>query len=275
MTRNFFELSRPTYLENWSPELIRFSIPQIGLRLTEDELSAMKKAAFSPVGWNEFSTSAAFKSLYSRLAEIFDEFPTGGFVRLGSRSPKDSILAFKKGLRVKDARQALQILISSARIRQDLTLASQNDYLPYIFVRHWIEIEPWAEFRCFVKNRQMIGISQYVGYNTPAFKEIDENAARFFSVLREKLSTVTDCSNLGYAVFDFVLQTGCNTYFTPYLLEINPFCRLTDACLFDWRKAGDFDGSFRYLKMNERQEKLIAKLDYCKFDIKKGQETTF
>jgi len=256
---NLFELSRPTYLENWSPELARFSIPQIGLRLSEDELSAMEKAASSPVGWNEFSTSTAFKGLHSRFAEIFTEFPTGGFVRLGSRSPKDSILVAKNSLRVKDAHLALQMLVSSARIRQDLSLASQNDYLPYIFVRRWIEIEPWAEFRCFVKNRQMVGISQYVGHNTPAYKEINENAARFFFVLRERLSTLIDYSHLDYAVFDIVLQNDCDK-FTACLLELNPFCLRTDACLFDWRKADDFDGSFRYLKINERQEKLTAKI---------------
>jgi hypothetical protein len=33
---------------------------------------------------------------------------------------------------------------------------------------------------------------------------------------------------------------------TACLLEINPSCLATDACLFNWRKENDFDGSFRY-----------------------------
>ena len=135
---------------------------------------------------------------------------------------------------------------SSGRVVYDLTLASRNNYQPFVFVRQWLPIQPWAEFRCYVQHRRLIGTSQYDCTSLIQHPQIRENEQAIRGAIDVFFDKFKQVSHLNDVIVDlFISEVG--TGFTATLVEINPFVVSADACLFDWENMADFDGSFRYV----------------------------
>lgn len=241
----------PTFLENWPKELEQLSIAQVDIPLTLEEAEA--------VGTNiielfELFPEPHFRSLQSILPRIDSavrRFPNGAFVRLGSRSPKDSLHGYSHGFRCNDGVHAMKILLGvSERVADDLQAALEWKYEPHIFVREWVIIPQWAELRCFMKNRKLVGISQY-NYMSGHLEFLDKNVIPIRFAVEQFFDRFRIASHLDTVVFDvFVKHRQLENVhdWNVKLLEINPFFEYTDPCLFSWKKQDDFDGSFRTCK---------------------------
>lgn len=209
-----------------------------------------------------------------RVTEAVATFPRGGFVRLGSRSPKDSWLGQSEGFKVTagDGLDPLRFMLDcSERVADDLAAAIAHDYAPHIFVREWLEFPESLEFRCFMRGRKLVGISQY--QYRDYFPELHERGERqrlqwiietFFE------SQFRDACHLDDAVFDVFVKSrpvASNVALNECrLIEINPFFQWTDPCLFDWRNGGDFDGSFRLNETPPRPRERDTWGDYLEQD---------
>ncbi|MHA1704083.1 MAG: hypothetical protein ACTSWK_17665 [Promethearchaeota archaeon] len=240
----YFELVKPTYIENWSKELCSLSLAQCNIELSfKDVVNPLLELI-----WDQKPTPVV-EVLEKRLDDELIKFPKGAFIRLGSRSPKDvDIVPIFKGS------EGLNLFFNSVRIFDDLCLASKNRYNPHIFLREWVEIPEWLEFRCFMKDRKLVGISQY--YYNKDFLDIINHKDTMEWVIREFFKKFKKASHLDTVVFDVFLKYRQNFKFGVWegkLLEINPFFEMTDPCLFDWRKKEDFNGEFRFNDIKEKQ----------------------
>lgn len=260
MTPAYFDQVRPTYIENWGHALTDLSIPQTDIPLGLEETRALAAAVFSSCARRGGGASAAggprdardaLGPLAERLARALRAYPRGAFVRLGSRSAKDSAYALGHGLRVADAPTALRMLTGdSRRLAFDLRLCLRHHYRPHVFVREWLDVPAWSEFRCFMRGRELVGVSQYDCKNLGRRQEIVANAARIEAGVRAFFGRLRAASHLDDVVFDVFVSLDGEGPAEPAgvrLLELNPFFAGTDACLFDWHGGGDFDGSFRFL----------------------------
>jgi len=253
----YFEFVKPTYIENWPKALADLSIEQIDIPLTIDEARALG-SNIAEYG-EAFGLVGPIKSIEYRVNEAVKTFPDGAFIRLGSRSPKDSWRR-EPTMRVLPVDQVTRdnsplrfMLDCSERMSDDLRLAIQNDYAPHIFVRKWINLEKWQEFRCFVRDGELVGISQY--YYDQVFPVISHEADSIEWAIKAWCdSYFVNASHLRDVVFDVVVSMRGSRTIWPwniFLLEINPFFNMTDPCLFSWDKPNDFDGSFRYVKQED------------------------
>ena len=136
---------------------------------------------------------------------------------------------------------------ASARVAFDLKLALNNNYNPHIFVREWIDMPDWTEFRCFMRNRKLVGISQYDCKNLGHCP----NIAKYENKIRLSIESFFEqfrlLSHLDTVIFDVFLEVDKNMHeplIKVKLLELNPFFKKTDYCLFE---QADFDGSLRFL----------------------------
>jgi Fic family protein len=191
------------------------------------------------------------KALEKKITEKIKYFPRGAFIRLGSRSPKDSYEAHQRKYCYHAGQEAVKALCDSERVHDDLWLARSNDYTPYIVVREWVIIQPWQEFRCFVRGRKLVGISQYNYLNHEVFSEIIDNADRIEWTLRKKIEQVAPLLLLDDIVVDLVYKAkgiGNTIVNTAILLEVNPYSPYTDPCLFNWSKDSFKFFEFRYFK---------------------------
>lgn len=188
---------------------------------------------------------ADISELRQRVAAAVEKFPKGAFIRLGSRSPKDAFTR-EETQRTLPGQDPLRFMLAtSERICDDLHLALEENYAPHIFVRQWLDMPQWSEFRCFMQNRKLVGISQY--YYMDQFEEIGKEAKGILFAITEFFKLFRDASHLGDVVFDVfvkLIQSENTWVWEVRLLEINPFFEMTDPCLFDWRRP--FGGVFKY-----------------------------
>lgn len=246
----YFNLVSPTYIENWPDALHRLSIASARVPLLEGEAEALGASngeyaeAFPAPHFRDLS------ALQQRLDDAIQRFPGGAFVRLGSRSPKDSWDGAANGFRCLDGARAIKLMTdSSERVSDDLHLAIANGYTPSIWVRQWLEIQPWQEWRCLMRGRKLIGVSQY-NYrikDADGIKAVADTANLAAWAIGEFSYEFQAASHLGDAVFDVILyrktrqgESGPKRTETEVkLLEVNPFCEMTDPCLFRWDQLPD------------------------------------
>jgi len=194
-----------------------------------------------------------------RAADAVSKFRRGAIVRLGSRSPKDAFSWHSEGPKITNGDPLRHVLNASERMYEDLTLALENNYSPHLFVREWVDIEPWAEFRCFYDGG-VIGVSQY-NYRDH-YPECAAYANDFAYWFRYYVNNYfAPACPLRQVVFDlamFVKQAvepsglTCKA-FEFKLIEINPFFEGTDPCLFRW---SDFDRTYRFVGPDKQTESI-------------------
>jgi hypothetical protein len=255
---SYWDIVLPTYIENWPAAMHSLSMASIDIPLTVDDA---KRLGCHIVEFGECfleffqATTDAWQipdisDIRTRVGDAVASLPNGGFVRLGSRSPKDSWKGHRHGFKTAAGDDPLQFMLDcSERIYEDLTLAIQHDYAPHIFVRQWMTIPPWSEFRCFMEDRKLVGISQYNYLRGEFFPEIVQYGGSIEWAIREMFfPEFRRVSHLDSVVFDVWVKRWTardnTSVWEVKLVEINPYFNLTDPCLFAWGKA--FDGGFRY-----------------------------
>jgi D123 protein len=249
----FWNVVVPTFLEQWPKSLHDLSIPSKQLQLTVTEAIVLG-ASIIELGetFDNVPENAAEirSSLIARLDDALKStFPNGAFVRLGSRSPKG---AFFVGAnrpvngRITSGQSAFDLLTAcSERIADDLHAQIVFGYAPSIWLREGLFIERWAEFRCFMQNRQLVAISQYFYRDVEPRIVLDRDgiyaAVELFFTEEFRAACPLDT-----VVFDVFLEVAGRGGYRVRLLEINPFGRLTDPCLFDWGHPEGFRGQLRF-----------------------------
>jgi hypothetical protein len=265
-------LAVPTYLENWPAELQSLSIAQVDIPMTREEATALGSQIIE-LGEGFAPMPIPTPTLIAKVEAAFKKMPGPAFVRLGSRSPKDAFWD-KDTFVVNDALEALSLLTaSSERIYEDLRIGLHFGYEPHIFIREWMEIPEWAEFRCFMKDRKLIGISQYYHRKVQPMV-VEEHDAIKWAIETFFENDFKDACHLNDVVFDVFVKVrepakrynsdSCGVPWRTWsvkLLEINPYWNLTDPCLFTWTQlenewlhaelSNEFQPPFRYIKNTE------------------------
>lgn len=272
---SYFDMVKQTYIEAWPAEICRLSIAQADVPLTVRE--ALVLGRHIEEWWETFEDDkddpvshhgSELVFIRERVRNVVARFPNGCFVRLGSRSPKDCWEGIRDGFKIlaTDADPLRFITGCSERMADDLRMAIANNYAPYIWARQWFDIPAWAEFRCFMKGRKLVGISQYDYLDGQAHAEITGDPGMIeWAIERNFFERFKAASHLDDVVFDVFLKALPHPegrQVEVKLLEINPMCEMTDPCLFSWRGGGDFDGTFRFIKTSRPKpnvEDLLAK----------------
>ncbi|MEK9150012.1 MAG: hypothetical protein AAB267_08220 [Candidatus Desantisbacteria bacterium] len=118
----YFTRVCPTYIENWSSDLYNMSIPQVDIPLSLAEVNVLGS---NIKGLGQYFSEAGqpIDQIRKRLEAALCHFPDGAFVRLGSRSAKDSLYVQHYGLRITNAYAAIKMLTeASARVAPKLEL---------------------------------------------------------------------------------------------------------------------------------------------------------
>ena len=251
-----------TGLDRWYEGLKDVTFPTEFLMITPDEARAIvthwkkffKDRSSDSPDPDEFAMSVpqALKRLCSRIDAVIASLSSGVFVKLSTRSPKDSDVAFAKArraytakcdslgsslssndklilfggfaiesLKVSTGEEAVQLLSSSTRVGEDLEYAlaagdgAFNQQVSLV-IRKWVDIPLWAEFRGFVWNGILTSIGQY---NHPVmFPQLKALVLRIQSDLETFFLTVKDKIPLDRYIVDFAW-----TKERVFLVEVNPF----------------------------------------------------
>ena len=118
-----------------------------------------------------------------------------------------------------------------------------------LVLKEWYDLVPSMEFRCFVRNRKFLCISQrdkhYYSFLHQLKSEIIRLATELFQHLREFDSESW--------VFDMYIP---RTRLRAHLIDMNPFAPRTDPALYGWDEillmTGEKDVEIRLVMQEER-----------------------
>lgn len=178
-------------------------------------------------------------ALVEALRPLFDGKPY--FFKLSFRSPKESHW-IGQGIQTWCAEQAVERMAVSERCLDDCVLYDPSPTFTHkAFVREWQPYMPEDEVRCFVKDGNLIAVSQYA----PSPDARWENA-KFRQGIRKRVEhfwqhRLHPAMHTESYVFDV-----CFGWADDGLIEINPY-GLSDPCaLGSYESVEAFDGYVAY-----------------------------
>lgn len=239
----------PIFVEQWPAAVHALSVRSEWTPFPAAELRDAWKAeeVYDPQEWRK-AVDPFIIAMEHRIKALRIDLCAPAFFRLGSRSPKDwwynhPLVGRDRGCHQPVDGSDEDIAISfarSERVLEDSFDARDAEYEMLLVAREWVEgIEPHREFRCFMENRALVGISVYRAWDEEPKPEIVANPARWENAIREWFPRLADASHVHSVVFDVVVLDE-----RVVLLELNPFAGSTYPAHF---LGHDLDGSFRYL----------------------------
>jgi len=205
----------PFQMQNWPAELWNLTFgPNILIPIPVKDILQVQDGM----------VSKKFEEFVKYVDAIFDG--KRWFVKTSNRSPKDwsypYLPIYDTGVDVSEA------ITCSMRTFDDMCNIYDIDKPFFMVLRRPIDIPKSAEFRCFVKNGELIGITQYFYDekfdNLPQIKqEVQDSICNFFVKVQEAFKQ----ENFVFDVF-----VDLNNIPDCTLIEVNPY-GMSDPCLFE------------------------------------------
>ncbi|CAK8689343.1 translation initiation factor eIF2 assembly protein-like [Clavelina lepadiformis] len=217
----------------------------------------------------ENSGSPEFSKLISQITEAIANLGGSVFPKMGWSSPKDAIWINNNSLKCCSPGEVILLLKSSDFISHDLTSAFKlcdnqsssggvSDIKQELVLRKWANLFPGMEFRCFIKNKKLLGISQrdHKQYYDYIDREKEQLAVELCNFIEQVVAEKFSSQN--YVIDLYKKRNG-----EYWIIDFNPFGEMTDALLFTWNElqdgklnscedsvdfkfAGDTNGQFRF-----------------------------
>lgn len=224
-------------------------------------------------GSGEKDKKDASESKESGKKDPVSEFPEfhsqikSAISKLGSVAPKmnwscpqdATWMMMNNTMQCKSAAELYLLLKSSDYINHDLGHAFEcvteggsqqgQDNLEYeLVLREWAEMNPAMEFRCFVRDRRLVAITQrdlnYYTFLAGMKRRILSAICSFFDrVLLPRFDS--HCF-----AFDVYLSKALDKV---YLVDIDPFARKTDSLLFTWNELATIAEEEPVLRLVEKE----------------------
>jgi hypothetical protein len=237
---------RPCLYTYWPERFKELSFKTEVIELTKSEIAEMA-AEFDGKSDDPWSPA-----LQGKVVHGANQFSSGCFFKLESRSPKDNYWGEATNFRACSYRDVRKLLYSE-RMLDDLVRYTHLASEPLrLLFREWHPIQKSGEFRCFIRNRKLAGISQYhyAGFDECRYKNAPLAFAKIYGRAKETEATlkafidaeVIPHMHVDHLVADLWLDhTGKIT-----LIEINPY-GLSDPCLFSYEELETANGLFKFV----------------------------
>ncbi|XP_064198633.1 translation initiation factor eIF2 assembly protein [Anguilla rostrata] len=185
-------------------------------------------------------TAPEFPEFNAKVQEAINLLGGHVFPKLNWSAPRDANwIALNNSLQCQSLRDIFLLFKSSDFIAHDFTqpflLCSDDSPDPEIsyelVLRKWSELIPGGEFRCFVKENKLIGISQrdYTQYYQHIYKQQDAICSSILDFFKEHVQ-------YKFLEEDFVLDVYRDSWGRVWLIDLNPFGEVTDSLLFTWEE---------------------------------------
>lgn len=235
---------RETFIEHWRQDLRDLSLPGVSIELSLADTVTLGMASswfrqncVSPLvpGWT--------KQVQTELAARVATFPNGIMPRIGFCSWKGTQAAHLPSHSVR----GVMYTITQDHTRVGRAIAAYiNSGQPVVLhLREWLDIPPESEFRIFIKNKRIIGVSQYNW--RVRFPDMATHIGHVATAIGALAEPLMDALHVDSTVADVYVYKK-DEQLKATLIELNPFLPRTDACLFDWNTPAGFDGSIRFVQ---------------------------
>ncbi|KAK6506941.1 hypothetical protein TWF481_005399 [Arthrobotrys musiformis] len=212
-----------------------------------------------------------FPEVHGAIIAAIAELGGAVYPKLNWSAPKDAAFMLGNTLKCSSPSDIYLLLKSSNFITHDLehafddtldtadensALVQLSDVQYALVLRKWVDVITSVEFRCFVKQRKVVAITQrdmnhydFLENEKPEFLAL---ILEFFARHLEKTFPEADF------VFDVYIPKTLLTESRVWLVDINPYAPKTDTLTFSWQEILNIDPStptfkpeFRIIKKND------------------------
>jgi hypothetical protein len=239
-----FPTIRAACVEQWIQPLAASALPTWVHQLTAAERDLLvdehwRRETDRP-GHAPEEFEAIVEALEKDILEAQEESDVGAaFVRLGSRAPTDSALFQEGSLQVDGGTEALEVLLQSERVFDDLCLMQECNYAPAVVIRPWLELSPGTELRAFIRGRRLVALSQRL--IDRVHPELVARATELEDAVRRRCADLAERWPLDELIVDFAVTDDA-----AMIVDLHPFLSWTDPALFSWDQPFE-RYRFRYL----------------------------
>jgi len=194
----------------------------------------------------------SFPELTNKITKTISDLDGSVFPKLNWSSPKDAAWMNTEGMKCKTAGDVYLLLKSSDFIVHDLVHAwddlsydsssSQEESIPKeynLVLRKWCNLHKSMEYRCFISDHEIIGISQrdhtqfypYLDADKHKMKSLIDNF--FHEVVQYKFGEGDDC------ISNYVLDCYIDKNDRVWIIDFNVWDERTDPLLFSWEELNN------------------------------------
>ena len=239
---------------DWGKDLFSYSAPikeiKIPTEMIRPCLDNDKKAEHILVNYLQRQLNKKENQFFfgaNRIKELF--------IKLESRSPKDYIQDWPKEdyKALHNAKEIVDALLGSMRTFEDLVFLTKLKDEVILYIRPFLDLDRRYEWRVFVKDRKVIGISQQFYKETFYYDEYYigniERAILYF--MNETCISNVLANNFvaDLYVYNYVYLSNFGEFILfPSIIETNPY-GLSDPCLFE--TYDELESKNEFLKYNK------------------------
>ncbi|KAF3935524.1 hypothetical protein ABW19_dt0201461 [Dactylella cylindrospora] len=194
--------------------------------------------------------TAVHEAVISTIATL------GGFVypKLNWSAPKDAAFILGNSVKCSSPSDIYLLLKSSDFITHDLEhafddtadtpgqdgkLLRKEDIQYHLVLRKWVEVITSVEFRCFVRGRKLLGVTQRdMNYYDFLEGQREEHMRLITKFFEEHLKDTFYDPDF---VFDVYIPKTAMTAAKVWLIDINPYATRTDPLLYSWTQIINID----------------------------------
>ena len=190
------------------------------------------------------------QALTDTLTNTIQELGGSVVPKLNWSTPKDATWINEGTLKCATAGDVYLLLKSSDFCASDIALldtlnqappqsttTTDDDHLVplHIVLRKWANLFPSQEFRCFVRQRQLIAVSQR--HADQHFEHLPQEKDEFLGLLHD---FIEDVILNNFPLSDFVADIYVDKQDRAWILDFNVFGERTDSLLFDWTELREW-----------------------------------
>lgn len=232
-----------TGFEHWPDELIALGLPRETISMSREDIVFMGAQTPGFLKAVDAKKPNGFSDVFvEELEAALEVHPQGSHLRLGICSFKAPLRPAQKVFALLDTLP--YVTRPNPRVASLLRPILSDKHPCALYALPWEEMQRWSEFRIFIKENTIYGVSQY--HTNEVYQEIAVNADAIQDAIAAFCSDLLGALHMTTVVADIFLRPGPDNSLEPVLIELNPFIQRTDACLYSWDKGGDFDGAFRF-----------------------------
>ncbi|KAJ1863261.1 hypothetical protein LPJ73_000569 [Coemansia sp. RSA 2703] len=216
-------------------------IPKFGNKI-EDDLSEDDGSDWSDYddddSGEKTKMSVNIDSIAAEIRQAISSLGGRVFPRMGWSAPTDaSWMSSDKTLQCRNLTEVLTLLKSSDKITEDIDGGSyiskdeMGSWEHELVLRQWCNLYPSMEFRCFVREHELIAISQIEMQHYEFLEGMKDDIEDKISELFDRhVREAIDPENYCFDVY-ITQESG-----RAYVIDVKPWSAKIDSCLYLWQE---------------------------------------
>ncbi|MBR2373256.1 MAG: hypothetical protein IKA87_03390 [Lentisphaeria bacterium] len=213
-------------MPNWYTQLAAHTFITTFVPLGSEVIGLLKDGALEDLDEEERLSSQIIEELRQPMSEI----PGNCFVCVDSCAPTDTERFALKGGAVHSAESAWKYLLASAKVRS----AAAEGLVSTICIRPFRNMTPAREFRLFIKDGKLKGMSQY--HLIRHFRRLEGVKENLWGRCQLFINAISWRLPKDPMVMDIYFTSG---YERILIVDLNPWGEGTDPLLFKWDENWD------------------------------------